>query len=561
MYDAPEAATLPGDSLLQSTGMPAGTPVHAPAEASSLLRFMTCGSVDDGKSTLIGRLLHDTGSVPDDQLARLSSDSRRWGTQGGAVDYALLLDGLSAEREQGITIDVAYRYFSTPRRSFIVADTPGHRQYTRNMATGASTAELAVLLVDAKKGVATQTRRHALIASLLGVRHLVLAVNKMDLIGYDQAAFDAISAEFNLFAARLGFASVACIPMAARSGENVVRPSERMPWYAGCTLLDHLEQVEVRQANNASPMRLPVQLVSRPTPYFRGYAGTVAAGTLRTGMRVRIQPGGTEAGIARIVTADGDLAEAVAGEAVTVVLDEDVDASRGDLIAEAARPAAVADVLDASVLWVSDAPLDPARAYLLKAGTATVGARVDAPRQGIDVETGALVIMAQLATNDIGKVLVRLDRPVAFDAYGSSRATGGFILIDRLTNETAAIGLVEAATATVAPEASHTNVLPGEASRWPVLTGESPWRSLAKTFSWRFAGSAGTVALTFAVTHDTTAAVLIGSAEVLSKVVVFFLHERLWARIPFGLGPPPADGAGARAPRAVRSLRRLFRAA
>ena len=502
--------------------------VPSPAEARSLLRFITCGSVDDGKSTLIGRLLHDTGSVPDDQLARLSADSRRWGTQGSAIDYALLLDGLSAEREQGITIDVAYRYFATPRRTFIVADTPGHRQYTRNMASGASTADLAVLLVDAQKGVLTQTRRHALIVSMLGVRHLVLAVNKMDLVGYDQRVFKPIVAEFETFAARLGFASIACIPMAAKSGENVAGETAAMPWYAGPTLLEYLEQVEAREAVDSLPLRLPVQLVSRPSPHFRGYAGTIAAGTLRVGMAVRILPVGNAARIARIVTADGDLPEAVAGQAVTVVLDEDIDVSRGDMIADALQPATVADTLDASVLWVADAPLDTERSYLLKAGTATVPARVEAPRQGTDVETGSLVVMTSLAKNEVGKVRVHLDGKLAFDTYARSRGTGGFILIDRLSNETAAIGLVEKIVALPEPAAA-----PGEA--WPALTGESSWRSLAKAFCWRALGSLGTMVLALALTHDRALAAVIGGGEVLTKIAVFYLHERVWARVSFGL--------------------------
>jgi sulfate adenylyltransferase large subunit len=510
------------------TGL-ADEPAPRPAEPPSLLRFITCGSVDDGKSTLIGRLLHDSGSIPDDQLERLSADSRRWGTQGGALDYALLLDGLSAEREQGITIDVAYRYFATPRRSFIVADTPGHRQYTRNMATGASTADLAVLLVDAQKGLLTQTRRHTLIASLLGVRHLVLAVNKMDLAGYNQAAFVNITEDFKAFAARLGFASIMCIPLAAKRGENVVASASTMPWYSGPTLLAHLEQIDVTPPAAAQALRLPVQLVSRPTPHFRGYAGTVAAGTLRTGMRVCIQPGTTTAGIARIVTADGDLAEAAAGEAITVVLDEDIDVSRGDTIADAQSPAVVTDTLETSLLWVSEAPLNPGTPYLLKAGAATVSAQVDAPRHGIDVETGGVVVMTSLAMNEVGQVTVRLDRKLPFDTYAQSRATGGFILIDRLSHETVAIGLVDTPVVAAAPAAAQS----GE--RWPPLTGESSWRSLAKALSWRAVGSLGTVVLAFAVTHDKGLAAAIGGGEILTKIVTFYLHERVWARVPFGL--------------------------
>jgi len=518
MHDAPIVTALADEHALQ------------PAQRMSLLRFITCGSVDDGKSTLIGRLLHDTGSIPDDQLDRLSVDSRRWGTQEGAIDYALLLDGLSAEREQGITIDVAYRYFATPRRSFIVADTPGHRQYTRNMATGASTADLAVLLVDAQKGLLTQTRRHTLIASLLGVRHIVLAVNKMDLAGYNQAAFNNISEDFRDFAARLGFASIICIPLAAKRGENVVASTDAMPWYAGPTLLAHLERVDVSRPADNQTLRMPIQLVSRPNPHFRGYAGTVAAGTLRTGMRVRIQPGTNTASIARIVTADGDQPEAFAGEAITVVLDEEVDVSRGDTLSDARAPAVVTDTLETSLLWVSETPLNPSTPYLLKAGAATVSAQIDAPRQGIDVETGGIVVMTSLAMNEVGKVTVRLDRKLPFDTYAQSRATGGFILIDRLTNETVAIGLVDTPVIVAAPAAQLSE-------RWPPLTGESSWRSLAKAFSWRALGSFGTVILAFALTHDRGLAAVIGAGEVLTKIVVFFLHERVWARVPFGIAP------------------------
>ena len=495
---------------------------------ASLLRFVTCGSVDDGKSTLIGRLLHDTGSVPDDQLQRLSVESRRWGTQGSEVDYALLLDGLSAEREQGITIDVAYRYFATARRSFIVADTPGHRQYTRNMATGASTADLAILLVDARKGIVTQTRRHSLIVGMLGVRHLVLAVNKMDLVGYDRAVFRQIVDAYDDFAARLGFASIVAIPMTARLGENVAVAAASMPWFDGPTLIEHLETVEVAGAAAGLPLRLPVQLVSRPTPQFRGYAGTVAAGTLRPGMAVRILPAGTAASVARIVTADGDRAEAVCGQAVTVVLNEEVDVARGDVIADAAQPPAVAHTLEAALLWASDQPLDSDRPYLLKAGAATVPTRIEALRQGIDIETGALVVMTSLAKNEIGKVVVQLGRPLALDTYARSRGTGGFILIDRLSNETVALGLVERVT-------SPSEIMGRPAERWPALTGESPWRSLAKAFCWRALGSLGTIALAFALTHDRGLAAIIGGGEVLTKVVLFFLHERVWARVPFGL--------------------------
>ncbi|HKM61466.1 MAG TPA: sulfate adenylyltransferase subunit CysN [Acidisphaera sp.] len=483
--------------------------------SASILRFITCGSVDDGKSTLIGRLLTETGSVPDDQLDALASDSRRFGTQDGAVDYALLLDGLAAEREQGITIDVAYRYFATPRRSFIVADAPGHKQYTRNMATGASTSDLAVLLVDARRGVLTQTRRHALIASMLGIRHVVLAVNKMDLVGLVRGPFAAIEADFRRFADGLGVETIACIPISAKRGLNVAVRSAEMPWYHGPSLLSYLEEIETEEADAALPFRLPVQWVNRPSQDFRGYAGLIAAGTVRVGDRLLVQPAGLAASVARIVTADGDLPEAVAGDSVTLVLDDEIDVSRGDVLAAARHPATVADAVDASVLWVSERPLQPGQTYLLKSGAATVSARVDAPEEGIDVETGAHTRIDGLTLNEIGRVRVRLDRPIAVDPYATSRQTGGFVLIDRVTNETVAMGLVERA---VAPRRAH----------------EMPWRSLAKALSWRTTGTIVTVILAYLFTGKADIAAAIGGVEVVLKIGLFYLHERAWAHIRFG---------------------------
>ncbi|NYZ17823.1 sulfate adenylyltransferase subunit CysN [Azospirillum sp. RWY-5-1] len=412
-------------------------------ERMTLLRFITCGSVDDGKSTLIGRLLHDTGALKDDQLATLAAESARIGTQGGALDFALLVDGLAAEREQGITIDVAHRYFATATRGFIVADTPGHEQYTRNMATGASTADLAVLLVDARKGLLTQTRRHAFIVATLGVRRLVLAVNKMDLVGWDRAVFEAIEAEFRAFAGRLGVTDVTAIPLSALTGANLARPAAESPWYDGPTLLHRLETVAVVEEEDADrPLRLPVQWINRPGPDFRGIAGTIAAGRLRPGDRLRVLPSGHESRVARIVTRDGDLGEAVAGQAVTLTLADAIDVARGDLIVAPDRPAAVADQFEATVIWMGEAPLLPGRSYLMKIGTATVGAVVDRLKHRVDMDTLEPLAARRLDLNGIGLCVLHLDRAIAFDAYEENRTTGGFILIDRADNATVAAGML-----------------------------------------------------------------------------------------------------------------------
>ncbi len=408
----------------------------------SLLRFIACGSVDDGKSTLIGRLLYESQLVFDDHLAALEADSKRVGTQGGDLDFALLLDGLTAEREQGITIDVAYRFFSTERRKFIVADTPGHEQYTRNMVTGASTADLAVILVDARKGLLTQTRRHSYLVSLIGVHRIVLAVNKMDLMGYDRDVFDAIEAEYREFAARLGLTDITCIPMSALRGDNITEPSPNTPWYTGPTFMEHIETVELEDLAHTRPMRLPVQWVNRPDLDFRGFAGTVVSGTLRAGQRVRILPSGTESTVARIVTFDGDLEEAIAHQAVTVTLADEVDVSRGDVICEAREPAGVADQFEAHVVWMHEQEMLPGRPYLLKTGTRTVGATFSAPKYRVNVNTLEHQAAPTLGLNEIGVCNVALDRAVPFDPYTENRDTGGFIVIDRMTNNTVAAGLL-----------------------------------------------------------------------------------------------------------------------
>jgi bifunctional enzyme CysN/CysC len=416
----------------------------APRAASTdLLRFITCGSVDDGKSTLIGRLLHDTQALADDQLAAVQADSRRWGTQGEAPDLALLVDGLAAEREQGITIDVAYRPFSTTQRRFIVADTPGHEQYTRNMATGASTADAAVLLVDARQGVLRQTRRHGHIVRLLGVRHLLLAVNKMDLVGHDEAVFRRVEAEFRAFAASLGQDEVAAVPLSALTGDNVARRSAGMPWYDGPTLLDWLHQCPVEgSALQQQPLRLPVQWVNRPHAGFRGYSGQIAAGQLRPGDRVRVQPAGHETAVARIVGTSGDRLLAVAGESVTVTLADALDVSRGDLLSAARAPVEVADLFECDLVWMDEEPLLPGRSYLLKLATATVGASITEIRHRVDVDTRTQAAARTLGLNEIGVCRLALDRALPFEPYTVNRSLGGFILIDRLSQQTVGAGML-----------------------------------------------------------------------------------------------------------------------
>lgn len=413
-------------------------------QTKSLLRFITCGSVDDGKSTLIGRLLYDSKMIFEDQLAALESDSKRVGTQGGEIDFALLVDGLAAEREQGITIDVAYRFFATEKRKFIVADTPGHEQYTRNMVTGASTADLAVILIDARKGVLTQTRRHSYLAHLIGIRHIVLAVNKMDLVGYDQATFDRIVADYAAFAESIGIARFTAIPLSGFKGDNIAAASANTPWYDGPALIEHLESVELdSDAAAARPFRLPVQWVNRPDLDFRGFAGLIASGTIRPGDAVRVLPSGKTSRIARIVSMDGDLAEAVAGQSVTLTLTDEIDCSRGDVIAAADAPPQVADQFRATIVWMDGEPLLPGRAYWLKTAAGTVSATVQPPRHAIDVNTLAELSVKTLSLNDIGVADVFTDRGIVFEPYADNRDLGGFILIDKITNATIAAGMID----------------------------------------------------------------------------------------------------------------------
>ena len=415
----------------------------AAQEKKTLLRFLTCGSVDDGKSTLIGRLLYDTKLLFEDQLSALEKDSKKYGTTGEDIDFALLVDGLEAEREQGITIDVAYRFFATDKRKFIVADTPGHEQYTRNMATGASNSDLAVILIDARKGVLTQTRRHAYIASLLGIRHIVLAVNKIDLVDYSQNVFDAIVADFTAFAARLGFASQVAIPMSARFGVNVMTRSEQTPWYKGPALLAHLETVDVDTALAGRPFRLPVQWVNRPNLDFRGFSGTVAGGSIRPGDSIAVAKSGRTSTVTRIVTMDGDQPHAVAGDAVTLTLADEVDVSRGDVLAAPDARPDVSDQFAAHLLWMADEELLPGRQYLLKMGAATVPASVSELKHKVDVNTLEHLAGKTLALNEVGYANFSLSQPLAFDPYKDNRETGGFILIDRFSNATVGAGMID----------------------------------------------------------------------------------------------------------------------
>jgi bifunctional enzyme CysN/CysC len=410
-------------------------------EQQTLLRFIACGSVDDGKSTLIGRVLYESKALYDDQLATLELESRRVGTQGGDLDFALLLDGLTAEREQGITIDVAYRYFSTERRKFIVADTPGHEQYTRNMFTGASTSDCAVILIDARHGVRQQTRRHSFLVSLVGIRHVAVAVNKMDLVEFSRDRFSEIEAEYREFAAKLGIEDICCIPLSALAGDNVVTSSERTEWYEGPTLMAYLEGVEVDADRlQAAPFRFPVQWVNRPNLDFRGYAGTIAGGSVRPGDAVVVLPSGRQSRVASIETYDGQQSVAVAGQSTTITLADEVDVSRGDMLAHPDDPPTVATRLQATVVWMGDDPLLPGRSYLLQVGTKAVAATVAPLKHKIDVNTLEQLPANSLERNEVGVCVLELDEPVAFDPYEVNRDTGGFILVDRITNETVGAG-------------------------------------------------------------------------------------------------------------------------
>ncbi|WP_397604476.1 sulfate adenylyltransferase subunit CysN [Sphingorhabdus sp.] len=409
----------------------------------SLLRFITCGSVDDGKSTLIGRLLYDSKMIFEDQLAALESDSKRMGTQGQDIDFALLVDGLAAEREQGITIDVAYRFFATEKRKFIVADCPGHEQYTRNMVTGASTADLAVILIDARKGVLVQTRRHSYLVHLLGIRNIVLAVNKMDLIDYDQATYDAIVAEYTEFAHSIGINDFTAMPISGFKGDNITARSVHMPYYAGQPLIAHLETVALdNDADQAKPLRMPVQWVNRPNLDFRGFSGQIATGIVRPGDSIRVLPSGKTSTISKIVTLDGELSEAVAGQSVTLCLTDEIDCSRGDVIAAADNPPEVSDQFESTIVWMAEEPLIPGRAYYLKLGTQMVSATVQSPKFTINVNNMEHMAAKTLELNAIGVAEIITDKPIVFEPYANNHVLGGYILIDKITNATVAAGML-----------------------------------------------------------------------------------------------------------------------
>lgn len=433
---------MPTGSELIATDIEAYLEHHANKD---LLRFITCGSVDDGKSTLIGRLLHESQMLFEDQLAALEADSRRVGTRGDEVDYALLLDGLSAEREQGITIDVAYRFFSTDKRKFIVADTPGHEQYTRNMVTGASTAELAIILVDARNGVLVQTRRHSYLVSLLGIRHVVLAINKMDLVGYSQERFDEIESQYREFAKGIGIHDITCIPLSAVNGDNVVTSSQQTPWYGGPSLVEHLENVSVTDETQDLPFRFPVQWVNRPNLDFRGFAGTIVSGIVRVGDRVQALPSGRESTVARIVTMDGDLQEAVAHQSVTITLADEIDVSRGDVLVSAFEAPEVSDQFEAAVVWMSEAPSIPGRSYVMKIGAATTSATITHIRHKVNVNTLEQLAATRLELNEIGVADLQLDREIPFDPYDANRHMGSFIIVDPISHNTVGAGLLRVA--------------------------------------------------------------------------------------------------------------------
>jgi bifunctional enzyme CysN/CysC len=410
--------------------------------SKSLLRFITCGSVDDGKSTLIGRLLYESKMIFEDQLAALAVDSRKMGTRGSELDFALLVDGLSAEREQGITIDVAYRFFSTDKRKFIVADTPGHEQYTRNMITGASTAELAVMLIDARKGVLTQTRRHSYLVSLLGIRRVVLAINKMDLVDYSQDVFERIERDYNEFAGHIGLTGITCIPISAVYGHNIVARSDTMAWYRGPTLMEHLENVPVSDEVTAKPFRLPVQWVNRPNIDFRGFAGLIVSGAVKVGDRIRVMPSGQQTQVARILVGESDADVAVAGQSVTLTLTDERDVSRGDVLVAADAPAAVADQFEATVVWMHEQPMLQGRSYLMKIGAQTVAATVAPLKYRVNVNTLEHVAAHKLDLNEIGVCGMELGHPIVFEPFSENHDLGGFILIDRITNATVGAGLL-----------------------------------------------------------------------------------------------------------------------
>jgi bifunctional enzyme CysN/CysC len=490
---------------------------------ATLLRVLTCGSVDDGKSTLLGRLLFDSDAVLDDQLAALDRDSKRFGTQGDARDFALLVDGLSAEREQGITIDVAYRYFSTDRRSFIVADTPGHEQYTRNMATGASTADLAIILVDARKGILPQTRRHSYIVHMLGVRHVVLAVNKMDLVGFSEDAFRGIVDGYGNATGILDFTSIVAIPLCARAGDNVAGPSDRTPWYAGPPLLQYLETVSIEPSSELTEgFRLPVQWVNRPDLDFRGYAGTIAGGAARVGQPVSVLPGGRQSRIARIVTADGDLDSAVAGQPVTLTLADEIDVSRGDVIVPLADMIAARTRVSSRVLWMDEGRLAKGTSLIVKLASATANVWIEAVNHAIDIHSFTARAADSLGMNEIGVVDLLFDKPVVASDYRTDRELGAFVLIDRLTNRTVALGIIESASNFGTPTTRQR--MKTSLGNLIARRDRAFWQNVAS----RLIGGGMLAALVLAVSGNAVAAVTVASAEALLCPVLSRLVRSAW---------------------------------
>jgi sulfate adenylyltransferase large subunit len=519
-------------------------------EKKSLLRFIACGSVDHGKSTLIGRLLYESNVLFEDQRAALEADSRKYGTQDNELDYSLLLDGLAAEREQKITIDIAYRFFSTDRRKFIVIDAPGHEQYTPNMATGASMADAALILVDARAGITRQTKRHTLIVSTLGVRQIVLAVNKMDLVDWSQQRFVAVEREFRELAADLGVIDVVCIPLAAKSGDNVVERSSRMAWYAGPTLLDYLENVEIGRPTDRDRFRMPVQWINRPNPDFRGLSGLVTSGEVYPGMPVRILPSGRVSRIDRIATFDGDLERAGAGRSVTLTLADEIDVSRGDVVTGVTETPEIVNSFSARVFWMGKDVLAPGRGYLIKLATATAVAKISAGLDVVDLDTRRTIAADALAPNEVGVCTLTLDRAIAVDRYEDARETGSFILIDPETYDTVGMGCIEATT-----DRGRSNVtrlipsfvpefVPAFIRSWAPLQRNAAnvvahWtstrrRSFAKALIWRAAASLITFVLVYGVTRNLYIAALITAAEVMIKTLFYYFHERVWMAIPWG---------------------------
>jgi sulfate adenylyltransferase large subunit len=537
-----------------ATSSPTRAPLRHSGADKPLLRFITCGSVDDGKSTLIGRLLYDADLAPDDMLATLEVDSRKHGTQGEDLDFALLVDGLAAEREQGITIDVAYRYFATDKRKFIVADTPGHEQYTRNMAVGASTAEVAILLVDARKGILPQTRRHSVITSMFGVRHVVVAVNKMDLVDYSEDVFRGIEQDFRDFAKHLRFSSIYVAPLVAKDGDNLVHGSTKMPWHKGPPLLAYLESVAVEDTTRIAPFRYPVQWVNRPNLDFRGFSGFISGGNIRPGDIVRILPAGRDTRVARIVTWDGDLESGVSGQSVTLTLAEEIDVSRGDMLCSPVSPAKVGDRLTAQILWLVREQLVVGKSYLLKIGTKVTPAAISSVDARIEIETGLAAPLepgATLQFNEIGEASLSLETMIACDPFVENRETGGFILIDRLTNETAAVGMVKTVASSLArptPTLTDLSYASMEGVAAPAAVRGPTTRQFGKSLA--FAAVAGFVSfgVVAAFVQDVGLSVRIALAEAVALGAFYYAFEKFW-RAPQPLGssgdkPPPFEGEG-----------------